>query len=135
MQRRISKDTIIKYSVTFGTGLIVAILYCIIKGAFKAEEGVDRLRIICDGVTIPGVLMLCVGLLTYVNKEGFFDGLGYSFKKMRVVRRNYRIEDDSTKSYYDYKKSVEKNRKTYWHLVIVGLVFLAAAAILAVIHG
>ena len=136
MRERISKATIIKYAVTFAAGLVLAFLYCLMKGLFESGEEIDRLRIVCDGVTLSGVLMLCVGLLTLVNKEGIFDGLGYSFRSMRRVFLNYRWDDkDTPKTYYDYKQSVDKKRKISWNLIIVGLCFLAVAILLAIIHG
>ncbi|MBO4848942.1 MAG: DUF3899 domain-containing protein [Clostridia bacterium] len=125
----------IKYVSTAAAGVAIALIYCFAKGAFKAEDAADRLRMICDAFTIPGILLLCVGLLTAVNKGGAFDGLAYSFKSMRRVRRNFRADDGTPKSYYDYKESVKGKRKVAAHLIFVGLGFLAVAIALMIAHG
>ena len=130
------KVRLIKYCASVFAGLTIAVIYCIIKGFFKAETlTADKLRIACDAFTIPGILMLCIGLLSIVAKEGTFDGLGYTFSTMRLVRRNYRDKLSKPTTYYDYKESVKGKRKISWHLIICGAGFLLIAAVMTLIHG
>ena len=127
---------IVKYCATVFVGIAIAVVYWIVKGMFKADTALsDRLRMACDGVTIPGILMLCLGLLSIVVKDGTFDGLGYTFKTMRLVRRNYRDKLMQPTTYYDYKESVKGKRHVSWHLIICGAGFLLVAVVLAILHG
>lgn len=125
----------IKYLITAASGLVFVLVICIAKGVFRMTEAKEIIRIICDAVTLVGVILVCVGLLTVLNKAGAFDGLGYSFKSMIRVMRNYPKDDSTPKTYYDYKKAVDKKRSRKWYLVIVGAGYLVVAVILVFVHG
>ena len=135
MQERTTKGVLIKYIITAAAGLAVAVVYSLIKGLFSAEDIVSAFRILSDAFTLPGILLLCFGLLTFINKEGMFDGLAYSFKSMRRVRRNFRADDKTPKTYYDYKQSVKSKRHVAWHLLFVGAGYLLLAIVFIVLHS
>ncbi len=127
------KRSWIKYLVTVVVGAGLVVLICGLKGAFRATEPREVVRIVSDGFTLVGILLVCVGFLTVLNKAGAFDGLGYSFHSMARVFRNYRNDDKTTKTYYDYKKAADKKRKRQWFLVIVGAGFLVIAIVLVLV--
>lgn len=131
-KERSNKSTFVKYAATIAIGLVLALLYCILKGLFKASDKGQILRILCDAFTIPGILLACFGLLTLVIKEGSLDGITYSFSAMRRVRRGYANDGKTSKSYYDYKQAAKGKRKVAWHLIIVGLGFIAVAIALVI---
>ena len=74
-QESSKKHTLVKYVATVVVGLVIALLFCILKGLFKTEDKGTFLRILCDAFTVPGILLTCVGLLTLVIKEGALDGI------------------------------------------------------------
>ena len=47
---------------------------------FATGDRVTRLRLICDGFAVPGVLLLCLGALIWASSLGALDGLGYSLR-------------------------------------------------------
>ncbi len=130
-----TEKRLLKYLITAAVGLIVVFAVCWLKGVFQAEEARTVVRIVCDAFTFVGLLLVCFGFLTVLNKAGAFDGLAYSMKSLVRVFRNYRGDDESSKSYYDYKKAASEKRKRAWHLVIVGAGFLVVAIILVIVHG
>ncbi len=134
-QESSKKHTLVKYVATVVVGLVIALLFCILKGLFKTEDKGTVLRILCDAFTVPGILLTCVGLLTLVIKEGALDGITYSFSSMRRVRRGYVSDEKTPKTYYDYKEAAKGKRKIAWHLIIVGLGFIAVAIALVIIRN
>ena len=124
----------IKYLATAAGGLVVAFFICWMKGIFQATEPKAVVRIICDAVTMVGLLYTCFGFLTVLNKAGVFDGLGYSLKSMIRVLRNYPENDKTPKTYYDYKKAKYEKRKRQWFLVIVGAGYLIVSIVLVIVH-
>ena len=125
----------IKYVVTAGSGLVAAIVLCLVKGIFKMTETKEIVRVVCDAFTLVGLIMMGCGLLTVLNKAGAFDGLGYTFKSMKRVWTNYRHDENFPKTYYDYKQSVKGKRSSKWYLVIIGAGYLLIGIVLVFVHG
>lgn len=130
-----NKRSWIKYLITAVIGLIIAFLVCLLKGMFQMTEAKEIVRVISDGVTLVGLIMTCVGFLTVLNKAGAFDGLAYSLKYTVRVWRNYRENDKTPKSYYDYKKAAYEKRKRHWYLLIVGAGYLLVAVVLIIVYS
>ena len=130
-----SKKPWVKYLVVSVIGLVAAFLICVLKGIFRETDAATIVRIVSDAFTLIGILWICFGALTVLNKAGAFDGLGYSFQSMLRVWRNKTKEDGKPNSYYDYKKAADAKRKRAWHLIIVGAAFLVVAIVLVIIHS
>lgn len=135
MPERETKITWIKYVATVVVGAVIALLVCILKGLFKTTDQATILRILSDAFTVAGILLFGFGMLSLVAKEGVFDGISYSFRTMRKIRRNYVDDEKSPKSYYEYKEAAKKKRKIAWHLVIVGLGYIAVAIVFIILHA
>ena len=129
MQEKSNRAVWVKYLAAVLIGLVIALIICFIKGLFKVTDRSEIYRILCDAAFIPGAVLTGVGLLSFINKDGTFDGLGYSFSSMFRVLRNYKHDENAPKSYYEYKEKVKNKRKTAWHLVIVGLGYIAVAIV------
>ena len=97
-----------KFVITLAICFALAALYCGL-GHTPNMTGEDRLRTLCDGFTLPGILCLCVGSLVWVSGQGFFDGLGYCLS----VTRNALFPScrRGTETYYDYVRRHQKSRK------------------------
>lgn len=90
--------------------------------------------LISNSTLIPGVILLCIYMLSLVNKEGAFDGIGYGVKSAlaRLIpsKNTYEI-----KTYGDYKLEKEQKRKeTHIEGLIVALVFIVISIISYLIH-
>lgn len=122
------RSTIIKYAVAGLIGLVIAACYIFSNNVFKQQDATEIMKIICDGFSVGGLLLLLSGLLTFCNKNGVFDGIGYSFEIVFISRnwsRKRKFED--RRSFADYREEKAKKRSTSWFLVIVGGIELAIA--------
>ena len=130
----------LRYVFAAVAGLLIAFSICLFKGVFRETDPALIVRYLSDAFLIPGVLLMGIGLLSLLNKEGTYDGLGYTFHTMRktFAMRNYRepIEEGSEdRTYFGYKQKVKEKRKVAWHLLVVGCGFLLIAIALAVVHS
>jgi hypothetical protein len=114
-----------KHPITGTLCLGMVVLYCALRD-WKTMALADRLRTLCDGFTIPGILCLCAGTLVWVSGQGFFDGLGYCLS----VTRNALFPScrRGTETYYDYIRRHQKSRKAdFCFLFVYGGICLAIA--------
>ena len=118
-------------------GFLICISVCLLKKLFQQTDTVEIIRILSDAFLLAGVVELGAGLLSWLKKDGTYDGLGYSFHTLRMsfVRRRMSEKDRKAegRTYYDYKQNVKAKRKVAWHLIIVGGGFLLIAIILTVV--
>lgn len=115
--------------IPLGAGLVLAAVTFIVQGGFSAADAEAFWRAVCDAMTVPGMLLTCLGLLSVASGQGAFDGLNFSVRKafsqvLREERRNA-----MPKTFYDYVtlKQEKQRNKPRTHLY-VGLGFLVLAA-------
>ena len=85
-----------------------------------------------NGVTLAGVILISIGGLSFVARQGFFDFASYGFKQLGSM-----IFGRVPNAYHDYpsyKEFKEENRKGGSHfyitILIIGLLFIASYFIL-----
>lgn len=127
--------TWVKYLSTTIALLVVSLVICLSRDLFTKTEPSEIIKILCDAFSVPGIVYVCFGLLSFCNQQGTFDGLGYTFKSWMRATKNYRNDEGSPKSYSEYKDSVKGKRKISWHFIIVGLFFIAVGIILSIIYA
>ena len=129
----------LKYLGAVVFGLLICIVVCLLRKIFEQTDTAQIIRILSDAFLLAGVLELGTGLLSWLRKDGTFDGLGYSFHAMRMTLFGRRTVDANgepeAKTYYDYKQKVKAKRKIAWHLIFVGAGFLFVAILLTVVFG
>ena len=130
----------LRYVFAAAAGLLITFSICLLKGVFRETDRALIVRYLSDAFLIPGVLLTGIGLLSYIKKEGAYDGLGYTFHTMKrtFAMRHYRdpIEEGSEdRTYFGYKQQVKAKRKVAWHLIIVGGGFLLIAIALTIIFS
>lgn len=122
-----NKTLLLKYGTTGGVCLLMVVLF-LINANFLELEDADRLRILCDAFTVPGLLCLFSGLLIWLGNEGSFDGVGYvvsyAFHAFLPGSLNKR---ESYKDYLERKKG--KKPVGFSFLLITGAVFTAIAMV------
>lgn len=126
----------LRYVLAIAVGLLLALTVCFARDIFHETDVTLIVRYLSDAFLVPGVLLTGIGLLSFLKKEGTYDGLTYSFHSMRMAsarRFSDEAHDDMARTYYDYKQSVKAKRKVAWHLIIVGGVFLLAAIVLTIV--
>lgn len=129
------KKKIGAYVITALTGAMMAYITMSNHGIFEATTAKEIIFIISSALCIPGVVLIMVGLLVWVSKDGFFDGISYSCTyafKLLVPGTEKKMP-----KYGDY---VEKNRekrkekkKGFGFLFIVGGVYFVISVILLIV--
>ena len=87
-------------------GLVIGIIFFLIYYLIRFNM---NLTIACDGLFLAGFFVFIIGLLSYVNNEGFFDSISYGFS---VIPYSLSIKKEKKyKDLYEYKEKKQKNRK------------------------
>ncbi len=130
-----NKSTIIKYSVSSVIGLIFVLTYVILNRIFTAPTAKDVFKILTDGFFIPGVLFLGVGGISYVTREGAFDGIGYAFSSIFVTKNwsSRRFKDRET--YAQYKERKAGKRTVLAFLLHVGGIMFILSMVCLLIYN
>ena len=88
---------------------------------------------LADAFTIPGVIMLMVGVLVWISSTGSFDMFSYAFSRAKqslIPSIGYKDE-----KFYDYKMRKEKKRiKGYSFLFISGGIYMIPAIIFNILY-
>ena len=121
--------TVLKYGITIAIGFLIAIGVCDLQNIFSVLEPLRICKILCNAFFISGILLLGVGILVFISKEGMFDGMTYyAGRFMMLFSRNYDEKRKTALSYYEYKKA--KNRESGGGFILItGLGFLAIAIV------
>lgn len=118
-----------------GIGVILFIAVFVFRQGVNAPDRETFLGALCDGLTVPGIILTGLGLLRWVSDLGAFDGLSFGVRKafgqvLREERRNR-----MPKTYYDFVSAREKKtRKSPRMWLITGGLFLAGAFIVLRIY-
>ena len=122
---------IIKYGVTSGICLLLAIVYIFSHLDFQnldVLKPVDWYLVLCDAFTIPGLLAVMLALLFAVSNQGSLDGVTYvtsiAIKKLipGKAREMERYDDHVA-------RRKEKQVKGYGFLFVIGFACLAVAGV------
>ena len=109
-----------------GFGLSAYILWQ--KNIFAQTEMAMIFHILSDAFFVPGVLLVCFGLLIFTTNEGTFDGMAYAVKSFVNMFRKPSLRKYGT--YYDYKASRKDRDIQFGYLVFCGLFFIAVSLIM-----
>ena len=125
------KKNLTKYGVTTVLALGLAYLYIYLRVDMTdpgATELVEWYRIICDGFTIPGLILLMLGCLMSLSNAGAMDGLGYVVVngfKMLIPGAATKVE-----RFKEYLERRRANRvRGYGFLYVVGAGCMAVALV------
>ena len=123
------QSNLLKYGIATAIAAVFVWILLDLQGYASAATQADQYRILADAFTIPGMLLLMVGLLVVVSNEGMFEGLSYvvSYAVKTLV-------PGMNKGHERYGDYVERKRekgpvKGFGFLFVVGAVFMAAAGV------
>ncbi len=122
------KQTVIRYSVTFGVGLLIALLVSFAKQVYWLSDPVEIQQALCDCFAVPGMLLILFGALVFCTNGGTFDMLGFGAKKFIGLFKRNKTERDR-ESFYEYRRRKQENKHSFGYLILVGAVFLAAGLV------
>ena len=121
--------------VTAGIGLAIGAVVLILRDGFAPTDEAGFWMNITDALTVPGILLVCAGLLSSVSEHGAFDGLGYPVRKALGQVRSEARRAEMPKTYYDYvTRRQEKQRLRPRTRLYVGIAFLLLAGAALMIY-
>jgi hypothetical protein len=127
------KSLWVKSGIALVLGLGVAALY-IFSRRTEDMDLVQWYRVLCDGFTIPGLMMILVGLLFWLGNLGAFYAFGYLF---RYVIKAFAPGAIKIGRYLDYvEEQREKQLKGFGFLFVAGGILMTVAIVfLALFYG
>ena len=120
-----AKTNLLKYLITTAIGLFMTWLYI----SSRWMEGLslsEKYCILCDGFSIPGMLLVLSGVLMWVDAAGGMDTIAYlmSFLPRMIAPAAF----GEPEKLYDFVEKRRQNRKKgYGFLFIIGIGFMIAA--------
>lgn len=113
---------VLKYLIPFLLCAVAVILILVGRGAFvKSGEGL--IIDLCDAFTVPGAIMLGVGLLVFATNGGAFDMLAFGVIKLfDLFKRD--LTKTKYRTFYDYREAQSEKKRSFLNLIIVGGGFL-----------
>ena len=120
------------YLITFGIGLILALLIVLFKDIFHAENAKKVFHILSDAFFVPGVLIAGFGLLVLASNGGTFDMLTYGIIRFfTFFKKDLRVKH---KTFYEYRTAQQENPRKFLYLVLTGLAFIVLSVIFLLIY-
>lgn len=123
-----------EYAITVAVALAVGVLIALSRGIFQEDELDMIITIISDAFFIPGVLLICVGLIVYASNEGLFLSISYGFKTIGrtiTAKKDEKLMEEKYHEYY--ARQIEKKTKCK-HFLLVGLVFVVISLVFVGIY-
>ncbi|MBE6615179.1 MAG: DUF3899 domain-containing protein [Ruminococcaceae bacterium] len=127
------QKNLVKCGITAAIGGVMAWSVLNLHGFASASSQVEKYRILADAFTIPGVLMLMIGLLVVIANEGLFEGLSYVMSyAVKMLIPGMHKEQERFGDYVERKR--EKGPVTgFGFLFITGAVFMGAAILFIIL--
>ena len=123
----------IKYLITAGIVGVFVLLIAWIRNAFTETDPKLLLGYWSDAFSIPGVLLICFGLLVVVSNGGVFDMLSYGLRSaLRVFKKD--PIDRKYGDFYGYRKARQQKKRGFWFMIIVGTAYLLVGIVLLLLY-
>lgn len=114
--------------IPLGVGLVLGFITFSLQGGLAAREKEPLWRAVCDALTVPGILLTCMGLFSFVSEQGAFDGLSFGVRKAFGQILSEKRRNAMPKTYYDYVTAKRENQRSKPRTTLfVGLGFLVLA--------
>jgi len=127
-----TKTALIKYGIAFAAGGGLCLFCLSNNGYYTAATQADKYRCLCDAFTIPGTVLLMLGLLCIIAGAGALDGIAYAVRSLK--RAFIPFAGVKHERYGDYvKERRSKPRLKTGFLLVTGGAFMAAAILFMVL--
>jgi len=126
------RSLIMRYSVTTAIGLFLVFSYA---SSFDLAELtlVEKYHVLCDAFSLPGILLILLGLLIKMNNVGALDTMAFGLSYL--VHMFIPGGIDRMDSYLDFVEARrEKRVKGYGFLFVVGFVLFGIAVIFLLLY-
>lgn len=116
---------VLPYIITFIVGAAIFVAVICGMGIWNAATTQVTLQILCDAFFTAGAVIFGVGLLVFCSNGGAYYMLSYAIVKLVDLFR--RGAKGKYKDFYEYAEKKKEKQHSFGFMLIVGLVFLAAA--------
>ena len=125
------RSFLLKYGIATLIGGMLSVTVFYLHGFGEAETWTERLRILADAFTIPGVVLIFSGLLVWVGNQQLFSGITYAGSRMFRALIPFGRSREVHETYYDYvtHKREKGGVKGYHFLYHVGGIYFALALV------
>lgn len=113
--------------------LAISFLIAYVRNVFDSTSAGQACGILCDAFFIPGVLMLCMGILVVCSNGGTFDMLAYGIRAFFALF-NKEARDRKYPTFYDYRKAKQDKPHSFWYMIIIGGAFVAVSIVLLLLY-
>lgn len=122
------KSKLIKYGCGVASVALFAILYLITQNYENAAQP-DRYRLMCDALSVPGVLLILFGGLVWAINEGALLGVGYALRCgiFSLIPGKWPGKGEKYGEYVARKR--EKKMSGYGFLVYTGLMAVGGSLV------
>lgn len=117
----------LRYIITLLIGLACAFLICVFKGIFSSTSPNDVFHILTDAFFVPGVILICFGVLIIATNGGTFDMLSYGV--IMFISLFNKGTERKYKTFYDYKEAKKDRKGGFGYLLIDGCILTAISMI------
>lgn len=115
-------------------GHVIPVVYAYRQQICQLEDSREKFRVLADGFFVPAVLLLSLGVITWLSAKGQYAGLKYAFYVL--VDRLRPRKDQKTLSYGEYlEKYKPAEKQNLWHYFAPGLYFLVVSLIFNGLFG
>ena len=124
------RDALTRYGITVACGAGLVWLILDLHGYAALTAMVDRYRLLSNAFTIPGAILLMMGLLVLISGSGAYDGLSYVLNWLKLTLLPFGKQE----RYYDHVQRRHARKKPNGgFLIITGAAFLAVAILFLVL--
>ncbi len=129
------KKLLAKYGITSFIGISILLFVLVNRGFFDTTDKTLRVLYLADAFTIPGVLILMIGVMMWISKTGIFDGITYALG--RCARALVPFNKTVDERFYDYKvrKQDSRSAKDIMYFFVVGGAMLLVAVVFTIVHS
>lgn len=127
------KSILLKYGITALIGALMVFIVMRNYGYADAATQVDKVLILSNAFTIPGVILIMVGFLVMASNEGAFNGISYamSYAVRMLIPGGGAAKQEKYGDYVMRKR--EKGKAKVGFIFLVGLVYLLVAIVFTVL--
>ena len=130
-EERSLKAKLIAYGICLLLAVGIMLLVLWINDYWTSEEPMDRARILADGFSIPGALLVLAAGFLFVSGQGIFHGVMYGLKRAKEIVLPFLPFEYVP--YREFIKRREKKKVTgYGCVFFTGLAFLIVGIVLIV---
>lgn len=127
------KSILLKYGITALIGALMVFIVMRNYGYADAATQVDKVLILSNAFTIPGVILIMVGFLVMASNEGAFNGISYamSYAVRMLIPGGGAAKQEKYGDYVMRRREKEKAKVGF--IFLVGLVYLVVAIVFTVL--